>query len=204
MGVKKWKTEKRETVANFWEITAIMAYFDKTETGEADKDPVMAIRDRALYGLMLFTGCRPDEARCATLNAIMPYGSMGHWNKGKTMSNELDYSDAKIDAILGHEKTTSLGHYLHVSFDAMTEPIQHYDMRTGCADSRPSQLNLWARTRNPCACPREATPIPATPSPSLPVSAPLMIMPTVVSPMMPAAMPIIHRSHCVEREEWPG
>ena len=66
MGVKKWKTEKRETVANFWEITAIMAYFDKTETGEADKDPVMAIRDRALYGLMLFTGCRPDEARCAT------------------------------------------------------------------------------------------------------------------------------------------
>jgi hypothetical protein len=42
------------------------------------------------------------------------------------MSNELDYSDAKIDAILGHEKTTSLGHYLHVSFDAMTKPIQHY------------------------------------------------------------------------------
>jgi len=42
------------------------------------------------------------------------------------MSNELNYSDAKIDAILGHEKTSSLGHYLHVSFDAMCEPIQQY------------------------------------------------------------------------------
>jgi hypothetical protein len=57
----------------------------------------------------------------------------------------------------------------------MTEPIQHYGMRTGCADSRPRQLKPRATTRNPCACPRErATLIPATPSPSLPVSAPLM------------------------------
>src|SRR5262249_12213696 len=153
----------------------------------------LEIRDRALFGLMLFTGCRPKEARRARLTAITPYGEMGCWKKGKTkngndyevpvpqqympwleawkavrppistniylfpgqdfrscltetlivrrwhdlrltlslhglhnydlrrslashLSNELDYSDAKIDAILGHEKKTSLGHYLHVSF----------------------------------------------------------------------------------------
>jgi integrase len=77
MGVKKWKTEKRETVANFWEITAIMAYFDKAETGEADEDPVMAIRDRALYGLMLFTGCRPDEARAPHSMRVCPSDRWG-------------------------------------------------------------------------------------------------------------------------------
>jgi integrase len=59
-------------------------------------------------------------------------GLTGLWNYGlrrslaTILSNELKYRDAVIDAILGHEKTTSLGHYLHVSFDAMTEPIQHY------------------------------------------------------------------------------
>jgi len=39
----------------------------------------------------------------------------------------------------------------------------------------------------------------------LPVPArPPMIMPPVVSPMMPAPMPITYRSRSVEREEWPG
>ena len=170
-------------MAKFEQIRTIVAYFERAATPEE-------IRDRALFGLMLFTGCRPGEARCAKLDAITPYRNMGCWYKGKTknkktyevpvpiqympwlaawkairplaranpylfpgealgtpltettifkywrslrmtlgmpglwnydlrrslathMSNELDYSDAKIDAILGHEKTTSLGHYLH-------------------------------------------------------------------------------------------
>jgi len=42
------------------------------------------------------------------------------------MSNELKKDSVVIDAILGHENNSSLGHYLHVSFDAMTEPIQRY------------------------------------------------------------------------------
>jgi integrase/recombinase XerD len=195
-GIKKWKTAKRKRVAKFQEIPLLLRYFARAITD-------IEIRDRALYGLMLFTGCRPSEARTALVHSITPYGEMGCWQKGKTkngetyevpipkqlmpwiaawkairptdrpseylfpgqdlnqpismdavgkrwhdirlivglpglwnydlrrsmashMSNELDTSDAKIDAILGHEKTSSLGHYLHVSFDAMTEPIQAY------------------------------------------------------------------------------
>src|SRR6185295_7593440 len=196
VGIKKFKTHKRKRVAKQEEMKKLLAYFDAAETREE-------IRNRALFGLMLFTGCRPGEARTAKLDAIKPYGAMGWWKKGKTkngeeyevpvpsqympwlaawkairplarpnpylfpgqgferrltehmlvhlwrdfrlvvglpglwnydlrrslathMSNELNYSDAKIDAILGHEKTSSLGHYLHVSFDAMCEPIQRY------------------------------------------------------------------------------
>jgi hypothetical protein len=33
---------------------------------------------------------------------------------------------------------------------------------------------------------------------------PPVIAPAIVSPMMPAAMPIAYRAQCVEREEWPG
>lgn len=195
-GIKKWKTPKRKRIAKFQELRLLMDYFAQAKTDSE-------IRDRALYGLMLFTGCRPSEARMAKLEAIVPYGELGCWTKGQTkngeayevplpkqlmpwiaawksvrpslrpnpylfpgqeadqpvtmdwvgkrwheirltvglnglwnydlrrslashLSNELNYADAKIDAILGHEKTTSLGHYLHVSFDAMTGPIQSY------------------------------------------------------------------------------
>lgn len=196
VGIKKWKTKKRKRVTKREEIKKLQDYFERAATYEE-------IRNRALLGLMYFTGCRGIEARMARLGAITPYGSMGCWNKGLTkngeeyevpvprqympwlaawlairpsvrpnpylfpgqefeqpltehmlvhlwhdlrlvvglhglwnydlrrsmathMSNEMNYADAKIDAILGHEKPTSLGHYLHVSFDAMTEPIQHY------------------------------------------------------------------------------
>ena len=103
-------------------------------------------------------------------------GIPGLWNYdlrrslATILSNELKYRDAVIDAILGHEKTTSLGHYLHVSFDAMTELIQHY------AD--------WLCVTKPESKGESQTP--------------------VVSPTMPAAMPIAYRSHRYEREEWPG
>lgn len=195
-GVKKWQTPRRKRVAKHQEIRVLLDYFEQATDEKA-------LRDRAIFGLMLFTGCRPGEARTAKLDSITVYGEMGCWKKGKTkngeeyevplpaqlmpwiaawkavrqldrpnpylfpgqsfnqpiglgwvvhrwhelrlmlriqglwnydlrrslathMSNELNYSDAKIDAILGHEKTSSLGHYLHVSFDAMTGPIQHY------------------------------------------------------------------------------
>src|SRR6185295_17064857 len=48
-----------------------------------------AIRDRALFGMMLFTGCRPSEARTARLTAITAYGDgMGPWEKGKTKNGD--------------------------------------------------------------------------------------------------------------------
>src|ERR1043165_6188886 len=104
----------------------------------------------------------------------MTLGMTGLWNYdlrrslATHMSNELDYSDAKIDAILGHEKTTSLGHYLHVSFDAMTKPIQHYadwlcELSTGPAESR-GESQEPVRVSG-----REAIPIQATPPPARPV-----------------------------------
>lgn len=196
VGVTKWKTKKRRRVSKHEEILRLQAYFETAETAEA-------IRNRAMFGLMFFAGCRQIEARTALLTSITPYGEMGCWNKGETkngeeyevplpkqymawlaawkairpsarpnpylfpgrefescltadmvdhlwhdlrltvnlpglwnydlrrslathMSNELKIDSAVIDAILGHENTGSLGHYLHVSFDAMTGPIQHY------------------------------------------------------------------------------
>lgn len=252
-GIKKWKTPRREHVVKFQEITLLLEHF--TQAADA-----LAIRDRALFGLMLFTGCRPSEARTAKLDAITPYGTMRCWKKGKTkngtayevplptqlmpwiaewkairltmlpsrylfpgleikgrtrsqepltmdfvgkrwheirlmvrlkglwnydlrrslashLSNELHHADAKIDAILGHEKTTSLGHYLHVSFDAMAIPIQHYaDWLYG--------LKQASKGENP---------------------APILVAaPPVAIAMAPPPMPIVRVSHIIEREEWPG
>lgn len=196
VGVKKWKTAKRTRVTKFQEVRLVLDYFARASSDEE-------LRDRAIFSLMLFTGCRPGEARTIQPQNITPYGEMGCWDKGKTkngqdyevpipsqvmpwidawkavrpaerpnpylfpgqavnqplgtdwvvnrwnelrlmlgirglwnydlrrslathMSNELKISDSMIDAILGHEKNGSLGKYLHVSFDAMTGPIQQY------------------------------------------------------------------------------
>ena len=80
-GIKKWKTPKRKRVSKFEEIKMLLQYFERATT-ETE------IRDRAVYGLMLFTGCRPSEARCAPLAAITSYGNMGCWIKGKTKTGE--------------------------------------------------------------------------------------------------------------------
>jgi integrase len=48
------------------------------------------VRDRALFGLQLFTGARPSEVRRTKMGDITAYGEMGCWNKGKTKNGE-DY-----------------------------------------------------------------------------------------------------------------
>ncbi len=80
-GIRKWKTPKRRRTGKFDELRKLLGYFARTESE-------VEIRDRALYGLMLFTGCRPSEARMARLDAITPYGEMGCWKKGKTKTGE--------------------------------------------------------------------------------------------------------------------
>ena len=80
-GIKKWKTPKRKRTGKFEELRTLLKYFERA-TSDTE------IRDRALYGLMLFTGCRPSEARTARLNAITPYGQLGSWMKGKTKTGE--------------------------------------------------------------------------------------------------------------------
>ena len=164
------------------------------------------LRNRALYGIALLTGCRPSEVRTAQLGSIRPYGAGGAWNKGETktgeeqdiplptqamqwvqawlevrnsqdryrcspwifpgldpheplsdegmrrawesirtelrleglwnydlrrtlasyLSNELDVSDKKIQAILNHYDGRALSHYCHVSFDATATTLQAY------------------------------------------------------------------------------
>lgn len=80
-GVKKWKTPKRKRIGRYQELRAILLYFDRATTPTE-------IRDRALFGLQLFTGCRSIEARTARLNAIQPYGSMGCWMKPTTKTGQ--------------------------------------------------------------------------------------------------------------------
>lgn len=81
LGLKKWKTPKRRRTGKFDELRKVLGYFDRASNE-------VEIRDRALYGLMLFTGCRPSEARMARLDAITPYGEMGCWLKGRTKTGE--------------------------------------------------------------------------------------------------------------------
>jgi integrase len=196
VGIKKWKTPKRKRIGKYEELIKLLQYFARASTE-------LECRDRALYGLMLFTGCRPSEARTARLDAITPYGAMGAWNKGTTktgethelplptqlmpwlaawtafrstsrptpylfpghdaqqpmssdmvrlrwhdlrlmlgitglwnydlrrtlacgLSNELQYDDHTIRAILNHADGSALGHYCFKSFDALTGPIQRY------------------------------------------------------------------------------
>ena len=80
-GIKKWKTPKRKRTGKYEELRKLLQYFE-----QASSD--VEIRDRALYGLMLFTGCRPSEARTARVDAITSYGAMGSWLKGKTKTGE--------------------------------------------------------------------------------------------------------------------
>lgn len=196
-GIKKWKRPERKRTARHLELCKLLAYFDEATTEEE-------IRYRALFGLMIFTGCRPSEAIRAKLDSITPYGLMGQWVKGMTktgepqevplptqlmpwlaawyairrtdrpnvylfpstqtidkplsselvrlrwsemrtrlgihglwnydirrtlvceMGNTLKYGDSIRKAIINHKEHSAFGRYNHVTFDALTEPIQAY------------------------------------------------------------------------------
>lgn len=81
VGIKKWKTPKRRRVCKYEEIRKILHAFDFAVTDTE-------IRDRALFGIAMFTGCRPSEVRMALLGSITQYGQMGCWNKGQTKNGE--------------------------------------------------------------------------------------------------------------------
>lgn len=82
LGLKKWKRPRRNHPAKHGEIVMLRDYLMKAPTDQK------AIRDRALFGLMLFTGCRPGEARTALTASIRSYGNGGCWEKGKTKNGE--------------------------------------------------------------------------------------------------------------------
>ncbi len=80
-GIKPWKTPGREEILKHQQIATLLTHFRQATTDTA-------IRDRALFGLCLFTGSRPIEGRTALLTDIDPYGTMGCWKKAKTKNGK--------------------------------------------------------------------------------------------------------------------
>ena len=77
VGIRKFKTPRRQRIGRQEELRLILHALDFA-------DDSIDLRDRALIGLQLFTGCRPKEARTVLRGAITPYGLMGEWRKGRT------------------------------------------------------------------------------------------------------------------------
>lgn len=100
VGIKKWKANRREKVLKFLEAgTAVRTLefagsggslrrtYPTPGRGGPERLAVMQrceIRDKAFFGLLLFSGCRPSEARRTKLHEIRPYGDMGCWMKPVT------------------------------------------------------------------------------------------------------------------------
>lgn len=81
VGIRKWKTKKRKRVARFLEVRGLLDFFSFAKTPTD-------LRNRALYGMALMTGCRPSEIRTAKVGDILPYGRGGCWHKGTTKTGE--------------------------------------------------------------------------------------------------------------------
>lgn len=80
-GIRPWKCARRRRVLRFREMQLLLHAFDFARTHTEQ-------RDRALFGLMIFTGCRPGEARTVKRSDITPYGEMGCWTKWTTKTGE--------------------------------------------------------------------------------------------------------------------
>lgn len=76
-GIRKFKIALRTRVARLEELRTILHALDFAST-EIDK------RDRAFYGLLMFTGCRPSEALRLRREHVTKYGSVGCWQKATT------------------------------------------------------------------------------------------------------------------------
>lgn len=79
--IRKWKTARRKRVFKFLDLRTLLLALEKARKPRE-------LRDRALFGLMLLTGCRPGEARHAKKADIRPYGAMGIWHKPHTKTGE--------------------------------------------------------------------------------------------------------------------
>jgi integrase len=75
-GIRKWKRPKRKRIGKLDELRNLLGYFEICATDTET-------RDRALFGIELFTGCRRGEARLARVDAITPYGELGRWQEGQ-------------------------------------------------------------------------------------------------------------------------
>lgn len=102
-GVKRWKTKKRKRVILYQEVSTLLHGMEFVGAGPLSSDPPHAedlsprmlarmaaceARDRALFGLLLFSGCRPSEAATARVDSIQRYGRMGRWCKPTTKTGE--------------------------------------------------------------------------------------------------------------------
>ena len=73
-GIRKWKTPRRRRVLNYQEMSRVLHALDFAQSA-------CELRDRAFFGLLLFSGCRPLEACRARAEEITTYSSMGRWIK---------------------------------------------------------------------------------------------------------------------------
>ena len=81
VGIRKRKTKKRKRIGKYEELRTILHALEFAATP-------LELRNRVLFGLELYTGCRPSEARTALRCAITPYGEGGCWHKGQTKTGE--------------------------------------------------------------------------------------------------------------------
>lgn len=126
LGIKKFKTPKRERQGKKEELKKLLHYFERATTD-------LEIRDRALFGLMLFTGCRPSEARTALNDAITPYGEMVAWLKGKTKTGQPQEVPGPRQYVPWLESWRAIrpltaGRYLFVGCEA-NQPLTNYAVR---------------------------------------------------------------------------
>ena len=81
MGIKPWETPFHKDIFKHQQFVTLLKHFQEARIRTA-------IRDRALFGLCLFTGSRPSEGRTALLTDIAPYGAMGCWKKATTKNGQ--------------------------------------------------------------------------------------------------------------------
>lgn len=80
-GIRLFQTPRRTRIARLEELSRILRAFDRAQGRVAQ-------RDRTLFAVQLFTGCRPSEARRMGPASIRPYGTMGCWTKGRTKNGQ--------------------------------------------------------------------------------------------------------------------
>lgn len=78
--IRMWKMPDRIETLNEQDIAALLTYFEAADT-------LRERVDRAIFGLLLCTGCRPSEARLAKKADLRHYGRMGILTKHKTKTN---------------------------------------------------------------------------------------------------------------------
>ncbi len=78
--IKLFRVPKRRRFGKLAELRTILHGLDFLPADHAET--------RALFGVLLFTGCRPSEARRMRVESVTDFGTVGCWEKGRTKNGE--------------------------------------------------------------------------------------------------------------------